>query len=651
MHSLTVADLRGSRLHLFWIQLLFTIVAAGALIAEVLHLLLSVDGPWLRSPLGSTGYLATGLIFAPMILMEQVWRIPRVVLLWSVPIFALATYGDVGFPVLWGLMSVASAAVSLWWFVRARRSVPTGPSVRPPGPGTLAGSLAHLDSRRAWLWIVGGAALGVALFVGLHFAIGAFSQYEANSEQATVTIVGIDEESGEALVVIDGGQVPVVDPLRNRPGIGDKVVVWVDSSDLEYVDIVTDVEDFQFVVSMLVGLAAATPLFGVARGLPTVVAARRRRSLVRHGAPARRVRVAGGRGGLELLPMDGEWPRLRLADMAGLVPAKAAQPFLEKYDEDEEPDEDYDDDPDNEVEPEEDEDPEEDWELPDDATLAQWADDMKEDFPDVFGDPDEDVFSDVEEDDKPMAEAIFGPELRGRESMVLLGPRRLDTTVALIRDSGQAWLAEIKEPNFSTGAWPALRRGGANAGGLLNDRTMLGLNEELAAWGARNFGWLRWVVLIGFAIPSAWFIPRFVRFALEETDGWVWLFVGLAASASLLVPFLVTVWGLMKSGRSRHGLIMYGFFQDEVVAPDRFVSVVTGRLALALRLRDPDDYEIVFPELVGRNLTPEWAALGVRGWFGEAREGSTSGRRLGPGPIVVALMFVAWGVQLLPFLF
>jgi len=458
----------------------------------------------------------------------------------------------------------------------------------------------------------------VALFVGLQFGIGAFNQYEANSEQLTVKIAGIDEDSGEALVVIDGQQVPVVDPLRNRPGIGDEVTVWVGGSDVEYVDIVTDVKDFQFVVSMVVGLAAAAPLFGAARGLPIVVAASRRRSLVRHGAPASRVRVVGGPGGHEVLPVDGDWPRLRLADMAGLVPADDVQHFLEKYDEDEEPEDEDDDDHAGSDE-------DDDEGLPDDAGLADWADELRDIWLETLSDTMPIDSSDFEQTDQPVAEAHFGPNLQDPEPFVLLGAWGLDSSVALMRDTGQAWLAEIEEPSW--------------------------VKEDLSAWSIRNFGWLRWVVHVAIAISALWFVPWFIRYAVNESLWLMWVFVGLTVVVALMAPVALLFVGWLENGRSRHGMITYGALMDELVGPERFVSLAVGQQAVAVRLQGPEDAKAVFPEHVGHSLTPDQAAQRIRSWFVGARLGSRSGRRPAPAIIVGVILIVAWGVQLLPLLF
>ncbi len=641
MQPLTVADVRLTRLHLFWVKLAYTLVAAGAVVAEVGHLVVSNPVPWLRSPLGSGPYLATGLLFAALMMTDLVWRIPRLALLFSVPVFWIVGYGDIAYPVLWRLMALASAVVSVWWFTRARRATPSGSPVRPPCPESLTDSWARVEPRRGWVWIAGGLVVGVALLVGLQVGLEALKQYEAEAEVAAVEVVALDEETGEGLVIIDGREVPIVEPFRNLPEIGDEVVVLVDRSDLEFVDLVVDVKDFEFVVSMVVGLAATAPLFGASRGLRPVLAARRRRSLALRGAPTRRVRLNPIPGGYRVMAMDGAWPWLTVTDMAGTSPAEDVDRFLESHGFDADDDEFDDDECEDGYEDGEEENDES---LPDDVGLAAWADAMKEDFDDVSGGVGID-FAEIEEMDEPLAEASFGPALQGSESFTMLGRWGPDSSVALVRDTGQVWLAELEEPRFRTGIWSALRRGsdGDEDAPIHSTR----LIEELSAWGIRNFGWLRWVVHIAAAIPCVWLIPWFISDALGEPDGWVWLFVGLAVVAALLGPPLVLLGGWMERGRSARGMVTYGLITDDVVAPDRFESVAVGRLAVAVRLRDPEDAGAVFPEHVGRDLGPEQAAARIRTWFSEARPGSRSGRRPAPAGILGAALLTLWVVQLL----
>lgn len=632
VHELTATDLRRSRLHLFWIQLLFTVGCVGLLVSDTIVRELG-EGPWrVRFPLGSLPYFASGFFVTVLSLLIVVWFVPRLALLWVVPASWTYSYSDTVHPALWRAAAVLAVVALLWLLWRARRAASRGPQRLPGGTRPYEESFAYRDERSGWLVVAAGLVVALILVVVHQVLVAGTAAFEARAVQETGVVVGCDEDAEElqVLVLLDDHEVAVDDPLTNDIAVGDTVDVLVDPDDDDHVVLTDDLADHAW----LIGFAAMAPLGGLAFGLPHAVSARRRRRLVEEGAPAQRIRVVEGIDGLRILPMDGQWPFLEVADLEGIMPRDAVVDFTHGGD-DEADDTEFDEDDDG---------------LPaDDAELAEWADEMRSAW---FNEPPDVDHSELTESEKLLAQATDGPDLNGSEPFVLLGPWSQGSSVALVRETGQVWLAEIVEPRFRTGAMPVFWRGTAAMSGTSGGRedATSGLKAEVRAWAMRNYAWLRWVAFGALSGPFAWFIPWTVRDMVGDPDGFAWPLVVFMVAMAFLLPLLLLTDGLYENGRSRHGMITYGLLTDEVVAPDRFVSVAVGEVAVGLRLRAPDDVRAVFPEHVGRDLTPEQAADQVRAWFTEASPGSRGGRRPAPGTIVPVVMVLTWVVQLLPLL-
>ncbi len=135
---------------------------------------------------------------------------------------------------------------------------------------------------------------------------------------------------------------------------------------------------------------------------------------------------------------------------------------------------------------------------------------------------------------------------------------------------------------------------------------------------------------------GAFLLPLVVWESFEDGfDVFRFLSVGVFALTAVAAP-TIAVMGTcsMGTGRSRRGLVSYGVFIDEFVAPNRLVSVIPGREALALRLQDPEDALVVLPEDVGDDLEPYGAAREVEKWFSSAPADGRSARF--PTPNLVA---------------
>lgn len=633
VHELAAADLRRSRLHLFWIQVLFTVAVGFLVIAEMGLTPEVAPDVFDRFPLGSLPYLMVGLQITAIALIVAVWFVPMWTLAWTVPVAWLLPYGASEVTAEWRALSLACLVVLVWMVLRSRRAVPGGPRRRLSLEGAFEQSWAFHHARLGWLAILGGLVVAAGLLVAHQVMLVQAQGFEDRAERAVVEVVSYDDEYYEMVVRLGDREITTDEPeWWEQPAVGDSVPVLVDPEDPDHVAFLASLPD----PSWLFGLAAAAPLAGLWFGLPIILRARRSRELIAHGAPATMVRLAcSHEGDFRLLPTDGEAPILQVVHLSGVVPRKDVVAFINDWDARFEP---ADEDP-EEHEPES---------LPEsDAVLAGWADDMKN----VWRTFDEDSESpnfpaDMPEDEKLMAEADFGPDVRDGEPFVLLGSWSHGSTVALMRGSGQVWLADIKEPRFLTGSQPVLpwkssggssqrssaRRGQPAATGFF-DR----LGAALFAWADSNVRWLRWAVAVGAAVVAALFVGGLIWVAVVDDGGgfFAWIRPVVIGVVAMAVPSIAMDWvSPATTGRTRLGLASHGLLLDETVARDRLVSVVAGEDAIAVRLKDPDDALAVFPEDVGRDLEPEQAADQVRLWFAAAPADGRSGRR--PSPILVA---------------
>lgn len=312
----------------------------------------------------------------------------------------------------------------------------------------------------------------------------------------------------------------------------------------------------------------------------------------------------------EILPMNGSSPLVRVVNMQGLVPRGdvLVQGLQLDDDDDDGPDPSDDGDPD-----EDDPLPEHDWEL------AAWADESTREMQEWVDDLMSPDFSQLDDEDKALVEAEFGPEIDGRETFTMLGSWSHGSSVALVRSSGQVWMGEIREPRLRADG-RGLRRSGseprrqpvAGWGDVWVGRTMV----ALAAWSQRNSRWLRWVVALGVAVAGAIWVGAVVRFGVET--GWDWFDWVMSVVLTVgLLPWPVIAAGSLPGpdvARARPGIAFYGFVMDVVIAPDRLVTVVPGEESVALRLRDPEDAVFLAPEEIGADLNASQAAEKLRSW-------------------------------------
>lgn len=652
VHELTAADLRHSRLHLFWIQVLFTVVVGGLLLAEIILVPDSLPDVMDRAPLGSLPYLLVGLQITALVLLLAVWFVPIATLMWMAPSAWLFHFGGSELPNAWRLVAVACILALVWVGIRTRGGQPVGPSRRPPTAVDYDESWAYQPALPGWIGVGSSLALTAGLLVAHQFALVQTRDFEDRAEQTLAEVVSYDDGGSDMVVRIGEREVTLEEPEWERPDVGGRVPVLMDADDAEHVVLLAAVDD----PSWWVGLAAAAPLVGVWWGLPIILRARRRRGLASRGAPARLVRLASSEDGtFRLQPTDADVPVLHVVNLAGLVPGADVAAFLDDFDgESDDSDEDFDD-----------AEADGSGSLPEsDADLALWADEVMEMW-EAIDEEDEmwvPSFSDMPDGEKLMVEADFGPDVKDGEPFVMLGSLTHGSSVMLLRGSGQGWMAEINEPRFAAGRRPQFARNWSSMRKPDSEPTaseevtppgrFTGLKEAAAVWAHRRTPWLRWAISLGIAALAVVLLPLVVWSSVEEgLDVFEILRLAsfiLTAAAAPTIAVMATC--SMGTGRSRRGLVSYGLVFDEIIAPHRLVSVIPGRDALALRLREPEDALMVAPEDVGDDLEPYGAAREVETWFSSAPVEGRGGRLPSPNLIATILIVVVAAVALLVFL-
>ena len=649
VHELTSADLTRGRLNFFWVQLLLTLAVAGLVLVEMGAPFSDALETSSRYPLGSLPYLAGGTQLTVVALAFTVWFAPVLTLVWMVPAAWLAPSGGSEVPTAWHALSLVCAATLVALFVRSRRARPAVPRRRPPVGVDLESSWAIQRARLGWVAVAGGVALAVGLMVAHQLMMVDVRDFETRAVPVPAEVVAYDDEYYEVVVRIDGTEFTLAEPEEwESPAVGDSVPVLVDPEDPENVRLAASPKD----PSWLFGLGLLAPLVGLRWGLPIILRARRRRDLISVGAGWTRVRLVGTPdGGFRVLPTDASLPFLDVETLEGMVPYKDAEDALFGFEDEDE-------------EEEEEEEEDEGASLPeDDAELAEWADDFKRGW-DILNEDEEEEpwdFSDLNDEQAQTVQAITGPNLTDAEPFDMYGPWTHGASVALVRETGQVWLGELREPRFRTGSRPALLpRGRSHPGsgthdsaqppahGKAADKSPDGFREALLRWSAPRQRWLRWVVASGVAALGAVLLPLLVGWMAE--DGWgVFDSVRAVALAVGLLPWpsiAASAVGSATTGRSSRGVMSYGWFVDETVARDRVVSVIPGQVAVAIRLRDPEDAMAVLPEDIVSDLDPEGAATRLRSWLAMAPDGARSGRRLSPGLLATVAMTLVWAVAI-----
>lgn len=609
--------------------MLFTAVVGFLVIGDFEASPLALPTEVDRFPLGSLAYLAGGLQITALVLIASVWISPVWTLVWMAPVAWLLPYGESAAPTQWRALALVCLAVLLLLAVRSRRAVPEGARHRVTYDGAFESSWAFQRARLGWLAVAGGVAVALGLLVAHEAMLSGARDFEERAENAVVEVVSYDSETHDMVVRLDGREFTLEEPDSwEQPAVGGLVPVLVDPRDPDEVRLLVSLED----PSWLVGLAVAAPLAGLWCGLPIILRARRRRDLIARGAPATAVRLAcSDEGDFSLLPTDADVPVLHVVHFAGLVPSEKVSAFINDWDERSEDPQEDDDEP--EQVPESDE------------ALAGWADGVKDEWKTSDDDESPHFSPGMTEDEKLMAEADFGPDVRVAEPFVMLGSWGHGDTVALLRPSGQAWLAEIEEPRFSTGARPLLPWARTAAAGKPTStrrarRVRPGLvgkvGDTFSALIRSNFRWVRWTVALGTATVAALFLGGLIWNAIDDGGGFFdWLRPLVFGGVLMGMPLVVTDWVCdATTGRTRQGLASYGFLLDDIIARDRLVSVIPGQDAIAIRMKDPEDALAVFPEDVGPDLDPGQAAEELRRWFASGPADARSGRR--PSPVLVA---------------
>ncbi len=636
MHSLTVADLRGSRLHLFWVRVAVTLASVAMIVWDIATDVPESWGLPDRAPLGTLDYYATSLQIAMLALVAVLWIAPRLTLLWMVPVAWLVPISGVALPTLWRALAAACLLVLAWMTVRSGRARSHGLPHRPVLDGAFEDSAAFRRAWPGWAIMAGFLAVTAGMLFVHHAMVVETMDFEARAADEVATVISYDDENYEVQVRIGAQQLSVDDPLWDeRPDVGTRLPVLVDPEDPQHIVFVSSLED----PSWLVGLALVVPVLGLRWGLPIIVRARRRRTLMVEGAPGVQVTlVRTVEGDYRILPVGSASSFLRVVNLEGVIP----------FDEDETSDEDDEDDEDDngdDAEP-----------VPEtDVDLAAWADGFKREMDGWEDELEDDDFSHLAPEEKAWMEAQLGPEVEDGESFFMLGAWSHGSTVALIRHSGALWLAELREPRFGGGAHASRHRraekrseGHRRWDGPAWNR----LGSVLTRWSEQNFRWLRWVVAMGVAVISVLLVPLLVRWGLiDGWDGFDWVRVVVLAVG--LLPWPIIALDLLPSMAvhpAGNGIARYGWILDDVLARDRVKSVVAGDEAVGLRMQDPEEALMVLPHEVGRELTPASSAELIQRWVSSAPAHAKSGNRLSPGLIGVMLILGGWALLILPLL-
>ncbi|MDO5737215.1 MAG: hypothetical protein Q4P15_12150 [Propionibacteriaceae bacterium] len=645
MHHLSSDDLRRSRLHLFWVQALLSATVLGMIIWEIVRPLDEAAELTGRDPFGSFAYAASGLQITVLALLVTVWIAPRLTLLWMAPVAWLLPLTGVGMPTFWSVLAVVCIVVLAWMLRRSWRAEPHGPRQRFAVEGDFEDSFAFRRARLGWAIMAGAVVLTIGLLVAHHVAVAETLDFEERASRELAEVIGYDDDNVEMVVRVGSREITVDEPLWDtRPEVGELVPVLQDPQDPGRLEFVAEPQD----PSWLLGLAFAAPLPGLGWGLPIILRSRRRRGLAQVGGASSTVVLTRSlTGDYEILPVDGSSPLLKVVTMEGVIPVAA---FLhdgpqsgEADDELTADEDDYDDDTDDD-EPL----PEHDWEL------AAWADGSKREMDEWDSELASHDFSNLDADARSLAEAELGPDIADRELFTMVGSWGHGSTVALVRESGQVWLAELREPRFRAddrALFPpkSERRVFPPHWGNAWFRRR---TESLAEWAHPNFQWLRWVVALGSAAVGAAWVGGVLWYGLHTVwDGWDW-FRLVAVTVGLLVwpAILASSLPAPDVGRVRPGVAFFGFFLDDVIAPDRLVTVIAGDEAVALRLRDPEDAIMLHPEQLGDGLNASQAAHELRSWFLAAPTTARSGLRPSAGLVGVLAMVGAWALLSVAFL-
>jgi len=645
VRQLSVSDVRRSRPHLFWIQVIFTVAVVGLLVAEFFLM----PETWNRAELGSLPYLIDGLRFTAIALVLLIWLNPVWTLAWMVPVAWLLPYGEFGLVTGWRAVALGCVAALVWVVVRARNGRPAGSHRRPPMDGVFGDSWAFQHARLGWLAVALGVGLMVVLLVVHSVFFSRTADFEERAERAVVEVVSYDDATYQVVVRVDGEEYVLSEPQDwEPPAVGDSAIVLWDVSDSASMVFLESRDD----PSWLVGLAVAAPLVGLWLGLPIVGRSRGRRHLVLHGAPANAVRLNCSKEmDFTLHATDGERPFLEVAHIAGLVPSARVAAFVDEW---------YGQhisrDKAEALVP-----------SPGSVPAGGWFQGILGDIRKLWNGSNLDdhapSFSRMLLEEKRRAEPWIGPEVGDGEPFVLLGPWSHGSTVALLKASGQAWLAEVREPWFGDGDRPSLRgkarsgfRRTTESGRTVDDSNLEGgigdldpeypvgargtVREAFFDWVTDHSRWLRWVSALGVAAGCAFVLAGALSEALDSGgDVVVWGFAIVLAPMLMSVPSFALDWlQTADSGRARLGLATYGLLSDEVVARDRFVSAEAKDEAVIVALHSPEDHLFVVPWDVGHQLNSEQAAEQVRLWFASAPADGRSGRR--PSPVLVAALLL-----------
>lgn len=559
-----------------------------------------------RQPLGSVSYVLMGLFPAWFGTTVSVHWAPRLTFVLGAMLgvaFEAAPVVDDVRGIGWAATGYCVAAL-LWFLWRDQRSRPRGPRMVAANGTRWQGSWAEHDARVDMK--VGLAITGAVLSLGLvavgvhHFIMSDVRTFEARAVHAAGVVVELVEDPYEMVVDVDGQQFRFerwyTEDEETELKVGDTLAVLVDG------DRATPVGQGQGNPAFILGMAAVTPMVAAAVGTRFCTRWRRRRRLLQEGGPSATVRLLWVDDFEALiLPTDETAPALRLNNATGLRQLEHVE----------------DDDEDAALS-------ESGWENADlpisETEIAEFIRLQQTQALD-------DGLTDVERADR---DAIFGPAVDGAEPYLLVGEWRQGSTVAVLRESGDVWFAEVSWGRPFKDRWLIA----ASDVPSLSARPLDQAVRELPRWALHNAAWLRWV-LAGIGAVAGYGLV--LLFLWEERFEWLAI-VPLAMGVS--VPFWFTAWFVRRVSLIEGGLRLHGVFVDQLLRQDRVTAVVPVDETVAVRVKEPDEL-VSFDAgalALGENSSAAEVAQRLRAVL-FSQDGQTESRR-GPSPAAVAAALV-----------
>ncbi|MFD0865125.1 hypothetical protein ACFQ06_04780 [Tessaracoccus lubricantis] len=622
MHRLSAQDLRRSRTYLWawWAGWFVLAILCGLALGAM-----QLGDDVVRQPLGSTGYVLMGLFPAWLGTVVTLHWAPRLTFAFGALLGVLFEAAPVHYDVrgLGWAAAVFAVAGLVWFLWRDSRSTPHGPHVVPANGTQWEGSWAADDARidaKVGALVAGAFALLTLIGLGVHhFMLSDVAAFEARAELAAGTVVELIEDPYEMVVEVGGQEFTFerfyTDEEQDEPQPGEAIEVLIDG------DRATPLGQGQGNPAFVLGITAVAPLLGAAIALRLGTRRSRRRALLERGGPSATVRLLW----LEefdalALPVDDTVPTLRLINFTGLRELDPGEEDVEEEDRpsthpaDDGPASDDDDGP----------------ELPVGAfEIAQFIREQEaEEFDDEFT-----------AEERANLEAFLGPRSAANgEPFILVGNWAQGSTVALLRESGEVWFAEVAAGRPVTDRRAVVEAGVPSVKHRAVDRTM----RALPVWAHRNAGWLRWALACGAGLVA---VLALALFLWGEPVEWPVVFLVLMAASA---PWSAISWSEGRISAAPAGLRTHGAFLDEVYGRDRATVVVPVDQSVAVRFERPDELinlgvDVVAP---GEALTAEQAAERVRLMIfqspgsGRSYRAPSPGLAAGVGVVLVSLWLI-----------